>query len=79
MSWHFKRLCDLSRKKRLIFVTLFTQECEFDFSSCFTGYVQLKDALSHREVASYEGELILPCDAVLYLVRVFHNFSLSFF
>jgi hypothetical protein len=49
-----------------------------DFSSCFTGYVQLENALCHREVASCEGELTLPCDAVLYGVRAFHNFALGF-
>ena len=60
------------------FLKLFTQECEFDFYSCFEGYVQLKNALSHREVASCEGELILPRDAVSYVVRAFHNFTSGF-
>jgi len=46
-----------------------------DFSSCFTGYVQLENALCHREVASCEGELIQPCDAVWYVVRAFHTFA----
>jgi len=49
----------LCLEKLGILVTLFTQRCEFEFSSCFTGYVQLKNALSHREVASCEGDYIL--------------------
>lgn len=61
-----------------IFVTIVTHDWEFDFSCCFTGYVKLKNAVSHREVASWEGELILPCDAVLYVVRAFYIFTSGF-
>jgi hypothetical protein len=65
-------------KNLRIFVTFSTQKYEFDLSRCFTGYVQLKNSPSRRRAASCEGELILPYDAVVYVVRGFHNFTLGF-